>query len=236
MAEFLPTPPLPDCARAAGETVAEMGEWFIHFYNRKPVPWNYRLGTRAIRTAHKGLHNLPQLVAGCAAEKNLIGRSANSDAVRLAAPLCFGRETQVFDLSRRRFPFGRDRTAAYRIPFLFIENTVVKVYYLQPRKNAGLTLVEFGMLATIIKKYLLETEFYGLQADVEFVDLSAPEEGAQRQVRRFNLSDLKLWSDKRLEDRLTLISEALDWAGASGRIEKRRRLIAQPEPEMTLFD
>ena len=190
----------------------------------------------AQRAGYMGLHRLPVLIAGCAAEKNAIGRSANTDIVRLGAPLCFGRKTQVVDLSRKRFAFGRDRKAAYRIPFLFIENGIVKVYYLQPRKSAGLTIEEFGMMATIVKCYLLETEFFGLTTDIEFVDLSAPEEEVERQVRQYNLDTLKLWSDKRLEERLSLIAQALDWAAASGQVEKRRRVMHAPEPEMPLFD
>lgn len=213
-----------------------MGEWFIEFFNKRPVPWNYRRATRAVRSGYKGLHNVVSLVAGCNAEKNAVGRTANADVVRLAAPVGFRRVTQVFDLSPRRFSFGRDRSAAYRIPFLFIERGIVKVYYLQPRKGAGLSLDEFGMVATVIKKYLLETEFYGLPSDVEFVDVSAPEEGVERELRQFNLEKLKLWSARRLEDRLSLIGAALDWAEASGRVEKRRRAARQPDVEMPLFD
>jgi hypothetical protein len=236
MAEFLPTPPLPDCARAEGGTVPEMGAWFVEYYNTTAIPWNYRVGTRSVRAAYKGLHSLPALLASCASERNAVGRTANTDVVRLGAPISFGRKTQVVDLSRRRFSFGRDRRAAYRIPFFFIENGVVKAYFLQPRKNAGLNIEELGMVATVIKKYLLDTEFFGLVSDVEFVDLSAPELGAKRQVREFNLEKLKLWSERRLEERLSLIAEALDWAAASGRVEKRRRMAHRPEPDMPLFD
>lgn len=237
MAEFLlPTPPLPDIARARGDDVREMGRWFIDYYNAHPVPWNYRRSTRIVRVAHKGLHNLSTLVAGCAAEKNTTGRSSNSEVVSLAAPLAFGRNTQVFDLTPRRFPFGRDRTAAYRIPFLFIENGIIKVYFLQPRKGAGLDMDDFGMVATAVKQHLLDTEFYGERTDVEFVDVSSPEERTPREVRRYTMADLKLWSDRRFRDKLSLASEALDWAAKSGQIEQRRRTYRRPEPEMPLFD
>jgi hypothetical protein len=235
-APILPTPPLPELARAEGSTVSEMGEWFVHYYNTRPVPWNYRPGTRAIRASYRGFHKLPALLAGCTSQENAVGRSANIEIVRLAAPLAFERVIQVFDLSPRRFSFGRDRRTAYRIPFLFVEDGVVKVYFLQPRKGAGLSLEEFGMVATVVKKDLLDTEFFGLKTDVEFVDLSAPEQGGTREVREFNLATLNLWSEKRLADRLSLISEALDWTANSGRVEKRRRPDHRPEPEMPLFD
>lgn len=236
MAALIPTPPLPDIARARGDTVPEMGEWFVEYFNMRPIPWNYRRSPRIIKQAYKGLHSLPPLIAGCMDEKNTTGRSSNMEVVNLTAPLAFGRKTQVFDLTPRRFHFGRDRSAAYRVPFFFVENGVIKVYLLQPRKGAGLDLNEFGMVATAMKKYLLDVEFYGQKIDIEFVDVSCPEPKAARLVQRYTLSDLKLWSEKRLSDRLTLISQALDWAAESGRIEKRRRIARRPEPEMPLFD
>jgi len=156
--------------------------------------------------------------------------------VTLAAPLAFGRQTQVFNLPPRRFGFGRDRSAAYRIPFFFVEDGIIKLYFLQPRKGAGLDYDDFGMVAAIVKRYLLDIEFYGQRYDVEFVDVSASEAQSPRFIRRYGLSDLRLWSDKRLADRLSLISESLDAAAASGRIEKRHRIIPRPEPEMPLFD
>jgi len=210
--------------------------WFVEFFNKKPVPWNYRQGSRIARAAYKGLHNLPVLLAGVSHIKNKIGQGANAEMLRLAAPLAFERHTQVFDLSPRRFQFGPDRNAAYRIPFLFVEKGVIRVYFLQPRKGAGLDLDDFGMVGTVVKKYLLDVEFYGLKSDVEFVDVSAPEDGNVRLLRRYSLGDLKLWSDKRLADRLTLITQALDWAADSDLVEKRRRIIRRPEPEMPLFD
>lgn len=173
----LPTPPIPDLARVPGETVAEAAGWLAHFYNQQGAPFNYRRGTRIVRWAYKGLHSIHQLKAGVEEEKTAIGKSANRDVVALAAPLAFGRSTQVFDLPPRRFQFGPDRSAAYRVPFFFVENGVINVYFLQPRKAAGLDYDQMCLVATIIKRHLLDTEFYGQKCDIEFVDVSAPERG-----------------------------------------------------------
>lgn len=233
---IVPTPPVPELARVKGDTVAEAVGWLIEFFNTDGAPFNYRRGTRLIRGAYKGLHAVHLLTAGCEGERTAIGKISNRDVVELAAPVAFDRQTQVFDLSPRRFHFGQERSAAYRIPFLFVENRIIHVYYLQPRKGAGLEFDEFGMVATIIKKFLLDTEFFGQRCDVEFVDVSAPDGSKERLVRKFNLRDLTLWSDRRLSDRLTLLSEALDQAVASGQIQPRRRTFSRPEPEMPLFD
>lgn len=182
------------------------------------------------------MHELHLLTAGCSAEKTAIGRTANSDVVRHAAPFAFGRSTQVFDLSPRRFAFGRNRSAAYRIPFLFVENGIIHVYYLQPRKGSGLDFDELCMVATIVERYLLDTEFYGERCDVEFVDVGVPFGGSERMPRKYTLANLPRWSEHRLARRLSMIAEALEIVAGGDRVLRRPRLRPYPEPEMPLFD
>lgn len=235
MTRDLPTPPVPDLARAKGRSVSELVEWFVNYYNHGGAPFNYRRATKSIRAAYKGIHEAHLLTAACTAEKTAVGRTANADVVRCAAPFAFGRSTQVFDLSPRRFSFGRDRSAGYRIPFLFVENGIIHVYYLQPRKTAGLDFDELCMVATIVEQYLLNTEFYGQRCDVEFVDVGAPE-GTERVPRKYSLAMLPRWSSRRLTDRLSMISEALDVVAEGDRVIRRPRARPRPEPEMPLFD
>jgi hypothetical protein len=236
MSRELPIPPVPDLARARGFTVSEVAEWFVQYYNSYGGPFNYRSATRGVRAAYRGITHLHLLTALCSAEKTAIGRSANTEVVTLAAPLAFGRNLQVFDMPPQRFQFGRDKFSAYRVPFFFVERGVVHVYYLQPRKRAALDLDQLGMVATIVKRFLLETEFFGHPCDVEFVDVSAPIGSDARWLRSYSLSDLPLWSDRRLTDRLTIIAEALDLVVSSGRVERRHRPRHAPDPSMPLFD
>jgi hypothetical protein len=91
------------------------------------------------------------------------------------------------------------------------------------------------MVAKIHKKYLLDTEFFGQPSDVEYVNLGALDKKGPRVVRTHSLNNLNLWSDERLADRLTLISEALDKIEERGIVKSRRR-PARPEPGMPLFD
>ncbi len=159
----------------------------------------------------------------------------NTEIIQLAAPKAFGRSTQVFDLPPSKFSFGRTRHAAYRIPFFFVEDGIVKLYYVQPRKGHGPSFDQLGMVAKIHKKYLLDTEFFGQTSNVEYVSLGALEKNGPRVVRTYSLDNLNLWSDDHLADRLTLISEALDKMEERGTVKSKRR-PTRPESEMTLFD
>ena len=230
-----PIPPVPELARAEGSSRDEMISYWLAYYAADNVPWNYLSSTRAVKQGFRGLHRLDILVGGCAREKIKQGRMSNEEVVRLAAPVAFGRRTQVFDLPRRQFPFSRDLFSGYRIPFFFVENGVVKLFYLQPRKGYALSLEQIGMVATIHKRYLLDTEFYGNDSDVEYIDVSADPVSEVRVLKRYNLNSIELWSERRLQDRLSLIAETLDYVRTSGLIQPKRK-IRRPEPDMPLFD
>jgi hypothetical protein len=189
-----------------------------------------------IKQAYKGFHVLPHLLAGCMAERTKQGRSSNSEIIRLAAPLAFGRRTQVFDLPRRQFEYGREFRSSYRIPFFFTENGIVKLYFLQPRKGeeAALTFDQLGMVAAIHKRFLLDVEFYGMPCDVEYVDLACAPDEKHRSVTRHALADISMWSEDRLENRLSLIVEGLQLAYDSKKIAERVR-FHRPEADMPLF-
>ncbi|MEF0939099.1 hypothetical protein [Rhizobium sp. BR 362] len=195
--------------------------------------FNYIDATKRIKVAYKGLHNLNDLVRVAPSMAEKVGQKYNIDVVKLAAPEAFGRKTNVFDLHSRRFHYGGERDASYRAPFLFTENGIVKLYYLQPRKTALFTIEQASCYASIIKKFLLDTEFYGEKTDIEIVDVAERIEGQGRVTQTFTLANVEVWEDDKIAAHLKVVREALDHIEAENLVKRKRRPLK--DSDLPLF-
>lgn len=189
--------------------------------------FNYLDATKRVKAAYKGLHDLRHLtmVQSKSTVKNMVGQKANMEVVTAAAPVSFGRRTNVFDLEARRFHYGEDRNASYRIPFFFSEHGVVKAYYLQPRKRAPFTADQVGLYASIVKKFLLDQEFYGESVEVEIIDVAEREKGKGRSVEAYSLERLDIWKDDKIDAHLSVVRTALEYIEAKELVTRRRRAL-----------
>lgn len=233
----LPSPPLAEVIRADVTSVDTAVASLLEFFEPSGGGgFNYLRANKILKAAYRGLHSMNLLTHACNVSKPTLGREPNRHVVEMAAPLAFGRRTQVFDLSPRKFAYGRDRRAPYRISFFFTEGGSVKLYFIQTRKRPYLSLDHYGGLGHVWIRYLLEQEFYGEQFDLEIVDTSQEIPRGPRVLRSYTLDDLPIWSEERLQDHLNVVSKALDRLENQGRAFNPRRLRPLKDADLPLFD
>ncbi|TYC64922.1 hypothetical protein FMN63_20960 [Stappia sp. BW2] len=236
MTKRLYTPSLPELFRVDATSVETAELHLTSIYLDSTGKFNYLNASKILQSAYKGFHDIEQLVAGCEKAGSKVGRKPNAEVVRLAAPEAFGRKAQVFQLPKRSFHFGKDRAAPFRVPFFFVENEVIKICFLQPRKNGGLNLEQCGGLFTVLKKHLLDQEFYGEKTDIEYIDVSAPNKKEARKKTVYSLNDISLWNDEKLSNHLTIISQALENLEKAGLAEEIKPRRPFKDPDLPLFD
>lgn len=228
------SPSLPEIVRVDSSSLPSAIAHLVSFLDPGGGTFNYLESTKRTRKAYQGLHNLQLLTACRPSQTGKVGLCHNIDVVKLAAPLSFGRKTSVFDLPHRKLPYGAGRFASYRLPFFYVEKGIVHAYFLQPRKNTHFTVEQYGLFATLVKRNLLDTEFYGERVEIDFVDVSRKDGDKERTVRQYGLGDLKEWSEHRVRNHFQVVSEALRIIENERLVKKVRRPLR--DKELPLFD
>jgi hypothetical protein len=226
------TPSLPEIVRVDTSSLKSAISRLVSFLEPIDGGFNYLDATRRVQTAYRGLHSLSGLTASPTGRQSRVGHLPNMDVVKTAAPLAFGRSTRVFHLSARKLPYGDGRLASFRIPFFFAEDGKFFAYFLQPRKNTHFTPKQFGLLATVVKSNLLESEFYGEQFDVELVDVSKPIGAKDRIATIFSFANLELWSDVEVSEHFRVVNEALRIIENEHLVTKARRPLKDSQLPM----
>ncbi|MDX8441877.1 hypothetical protein [Mesorhizobium australafricanum] len=228
------SPSLPEIVRVDTSSINSSVAHLISLLEPSGGNFNYLDGTKRTRKAYKGLHDLNKLLSATPSKASSVGHQQNMDVVRLAASHAFGRQTAVFDLPARKLSYGDDRFASYRIPFFFVEARMVKVYFLQPRKNTHFTLDQYGLMASVIKKNLLDTEFYGEYCEIEFADVSKKVGDNERTLQVYHLSDLPAWSESDVAEHFRVVTAALKIVEDENLVKEVRRPLR--DRELPLFD
>ncbi|WP_313617858.1 hypothetical protein [Agrobacterium sp.] len=216
-------PSVPEISRVNSENLDEAVAQLIGALTPSGGGFNYLASTKIAKVAYKGFHNLTQLTAAPSLHDGSVGAAANLDVAKIICPLSFGRTTNVVDVPSRSFHYGAGRYASYRVPFFFVEDRTIKLYFLQPRKRTVYTKKQIGIFATIVKKYFLDAEFYGEKTDIEFVEVAERTPGKGRELNVLGLSDIELVDDAALAKHLSVVQEALRIIEDEKLITKKRR-------------
>ena len=226
-------PALPVIVRANCSNIDDTIAFFVSELTPGGGGFNYLDATKAVKAAYKGLHSICALTAGPRFVNGSVGSRANLEVASMVCPLAFNRKTSLISLSPRTFQYGAGRSAAYRLPFVFTEGRSVKAYFLQPRKRVVYTRQQVSLYASIVKKYLLDAEFYGETVDIEFVEAASRSDGAERSVISYSMSDLDIWDDRKIAEHLAIVQEALSFIEDRKLVEKPRRPLK--DPDLPLF-
>lgn len=225
-------PSVPEIVRVNSNNIDEAIAQLVGALTPSGGGFNYIPATVATKLAYRGVHRIDQLLSIKSMKDGSVGAGANAEVVTLAAPFAFGRETKVFDLTPRTFAYA-GRSASYRIPFFFVEKGVIKLYFLQPRKNTVFTLDQVSLYASLAKKFLMDSEFFGETTDLEIVETAVRQEGEARKLQVYSLSELEIWDDSKIQRHLAVVDEALKFIEAANLIPKTRRPLK--DKDLPLF-
>lgn len=227
------SPSVPEISRVSSESLDEAIAQLVGILTPTGGGFNYLDATKCAKAAYKGLHNLPSLTKSRRLNDGSVGAKSNLEVAQLACPVAFGRKTQLIELSPRSFQYGAGRSASYRVPFLFLEHGVIKLYFLQPRKNTVFAGRSVSMFASIVKKYLLDTEFYDEKVDIEFVEVAERVQKNGRQLKVYNVADVEILDDAAIERHLSIVREALTVIENEKLVTKKRRPLK--DKDLPLF-
>lgn len=89
------------------------------------------------------------------------------------------------------------------------------------------------MFASIVKKYLLDTEFYDEKVDIEFVEVAERVQKNGRQLKVYNVADVEILDDAAIERHLSIVREALTVIENEKLVTKKRRPLK--DKDLPLF-
>ncbi|MBP0492780.1 hypothetical protein [Roseomonas indoligenes] len=208
----------------------------LEHLRRRPVPWNYQKSRDLAPYAFERKVPLTALRAACLSIPTETGRSANWEVVQMVRAASAGREVRCHATPDGLFRVRRDLAIRVAANFYFVEGERTKILWLQPRRGYALNEAQLGMFGALARMALLVEHFE--TAELEILDLSAPEPKAARVSRILHLSDLPAVSDDDVEAAIQRVVSAydaivamnLDWDALRGRTTKRKdRPSDQPD-------
>ena len=206
MAQFTENriPGAPDFARLISDDPEAILAGLKEHYSRPRIGWSYQWVQRNSRKIYSGELTEASINEYQASGKRK-GAKSNVEVALLLRQSAIGRSFQCFPIKPRRVKISREHSLTVSPPFYFVENGVVKIFWLQPRRTFALDDQQAGVLAALLRLSHFRDDFE--DARLELYDASAPD-GKNREPRVLGLSDLPVVSDREL----TRAMEAFVWA------------------------
>lgn len=235
----LRTPPVLVLAQVPTGSIEEAADWLKKQYYEKEytATFNYLISHKSINLAFKGASS-DLILQGVRSDPNVLGRLQNEEALSPVIPHITGRRTYIISAKRltgKLYAISQDRAAAFRISSVYVENRKVRTFLLQPRKGLHMTDDQYGCLARMIHDGFLAQEFAGEPFDQDIFDVSEPVLRQGRVLRRYQMSNLDMWSEIRLAHHLTVIIKAIEFLESTGVQPTVRASRPYIVPDLPLF-
>lgn len=164
-------PMLIDVFRLTGDDHQENIQSQILYFARSPGGFNYNRAATFQMKAYQGYSDADSLHKQCIGHGNRRDLVENAKVLRLILPWARNREVRVVRLPRHFLTLTKDVSCPLGPSFGFLEDGVMKVFYLHCRNTSRASVVDLSYWAAAIKFELLENEFYELPADIEILNV-----------------------------------------------------------------
>jgi len=228
----LKLPALQDMARIIRPTVHETSKELVVYYEGRP-PFSYDFVRRMAKSLFSGEVSLGQVQKSCELRVHPAGRKQNSEVSELVWQAAQGRSFMCHDLSPRKFYIQKEQAIFVRPLFYFVENGVVKILWLQPRRRYGLSVNQLGILGSVIRHTFLVDDW--AEATVQILDCSCPEGGSARALQMYEIEDLPILPDDKLLAAFEILLTAYNELVQSGYQRPVRRPKEKPDSQHDFF-
>jgi hypothetical protein len=159
-------PMLIDAFRLTGANEEITIQNLIGHYSSAGGGWNHLRSVAALKLAYSGVTDLEGLVKGCqGSEKD--SELDNAKIVEAAAPHIIGRKTQCFPYKKHSYAVTPKIFCPMGPAFYIVEGGVIKLIYIHARNNSRASLHNLASFSFVVKRAILEQEFFGQPSDVE---------------------------------------------------------------------
>lgn len=220
----LPIPPAHDVVRLVaspnGDTLSS-----LRAYYDGGGSFNYVPVRKVARSLISGELTRGAATQACLSKGSPSGRKQNAEVADLVWEWSKKHSFSCYDIKARTYQIRSDLKIPVKLDFYYVHSGQVYLFWLQPRKTYSLNTQQFGILATVIRQLFAVDDFEG--ANLQILDLSAPDGSGERATELYGFEELPMLSDAELSGYLGEFAAAYDTLSEEG-FEPKKRQYKQP--------
>lgn len=194
-----------DAIRLTGPSVEETVSNVVDYIKAGAGGWSHKRAAGYMRKAFDGASDREGLIKACRGD----GRKPfvdNAKILEAALPTIIGRRARSFNFPRTKVVITPEIVCAIGPAFFIVEHGVVRLVYLHARNEGRATLSHLASLAELVKREILDNDFYGQPGEIElhYID----KKGSARTDQTFDLAGLAKHRSRPIDQVLMRFAEA----------------------------